>query len=67
MNGDDVFVTSFAAAILNFLLPFTLGSVHNRALEFLDPEIGIALESRSWVSSLTGNDTAPCAVVVKTQ
>ena len=31
-------LTGLAAAILNFLLPLTMDSIHNRALVFLDPE-----------------------------
>jgi hypothetical protein len=34
----DIYITSLAVAILNFLLPLTLDSIHNRVLEFLDPE-----------------------------
>jgi hypothetical protein len=35
---DSGYITSLAVAILNFLLPLTLGSIHKRVLEFLDPE-----------------------------
>ena len=37
-------IISFAVAIWNFLLPLTLDSIHNRVLEFLDPEnMGVAV------------------------
>ena len=35
---ESEYINSLAVAILNFLLPLTLDSIHNRVLEFLDPE-----------------------------
>ena len=41
----DIYITSLAVVILDFLPPLTLNSIHNRVLEFLDPEnVGVAVE-----------------------
>ena len=48
-------ITGLAAAILNFPLPLTMYSIHNRALDILDPE-------NVWVAvgiSLLGGVTEP--------
>ena len=36
---ESGYITNLTVAILNFLLPFTLDSIHNTFLEFLDPKI----------------------------
>ena len=40
-----IYITSLAVAILDFLTPLTLDSIHNRVCEILDPEnLGVAVE-----------------------
>jgi len=36
--SEYLYITVLAAAILNFPLPLTMYSIHNRALDILDPE-----------------------------